>query len=132
MIALTMTDAETIEPLGRKPAGEDAKAPSPSFAEKRLAREWQTIAAMIGCYCRGHHATQTTLCPECQGLLDYATVRLDRCRFSSEKPVCVECPVHCYQPARREQVIAVMRYAGPRMLWQHPILSLRHWLDTRR
>jgi hypothetical protein len=23
----------------------------------------------------------------------------------------------------------VMRYAGPRMLWQHPILSLRHWLD---
>jgi hypothetical protein len=22
-----------------------------------------------------------------------------------------------------------MRYAGPRMLWEHPVLSLRHWLD---
>jgi hypothetical protein len=26
----------------------------------------------------------------------------------------------------------VMRYAGPRMLWRHPILSLRHWLDGFR
>jgi hypothetical protein len=46
-----------------------------------------------------------------------------------EKPVCVKCPVHCYQRFRREQVKAVMRYAGPRMLWRHPILSLRHWVD---
>jgi hypothetical protein len=26
----------------------------------------------------------------------------------------------------------VMRYAGPRMLCQHPILSARHWLDGFR
>jgi len=26
----------------------------------------------------------------------------------------------------------VMRYAGPRMVWQHPILSLRHWFDGFR
>jgi hypothetical protein len=25
-----------------------------------------------------------------------------------------------------------MRFAGPRMLWTHPILSLRHWLDGFR
>jgi len=25
-----------------------------------------------------------------------------------------------------------MRYAGPRMLLQHPILALRHWLDGLR
>ncbi len=23
----------------------------------------------------------------------------------------------------------VMRYAGPRMLWKHPLLTVRHWLD---
>ena len=34
--------------------------------------------------------------------------------------------------ARREQVKAVMRYAGPRILWRHPVLSLRHWLDGFR
>jgi len=129
---LTMNGMETIESLGLRPATEERRAVSPSFAGKRLAREWQTIAAMVGCYCHDHHATRAALCPECQGLLDYAAVRLERCRFGSEKPVCVKCPVHCYQPARREQVKAVMRYAGPRMLWRHPILSLRHWLDGFR
>jgi hypothetical protein len=126
-----MTSPETIGSPALRPATEPDRATSPIFADKRLAREWQTIAAMIRCYCRGRHATGATLCSECQGLLDYAAVRLERCRFGSEKPICVNCPVHCYQPARREQVRVVMRYAGPRMLWQHPILSLRHWLDGR-
>ncbi len=121
---------ETIEPPHPGPVTAAGKAATPRFAGKRLAREWQTIAAMVCCYCRDHHGTRAALCPECQGLLDYAAVRLERCRFGLEKPVCVKCPVHCYQPARREQVRAVMRYAGPRMLWQHPLLCLRHWLDS--
>ena len=26
----------------------------------------------------------------------------------------------------------VMRYAGPRMLWRHPVLAIRHlWLDQQ-
>jgi hypothetical protein len=127
-----MTSPETIGSPALRPATEAAKAVSPSFASKRLAREWQTIKAMIRSYCRGHHAGGTTLCPECQGLMDYAAVRLERCHFGSDKPTCVKCPVHCYQRERREQIRVVMRYAGPRMLWQHPILSLRHWLDARR
>ena len=90
------------------------------------------MAAMVGCYCAGHHKPATGLCPECRGLLDYATVRLDRCRYGREKPTCANCPVHCYQRARRDQMKAVMRYAGPRMLWQHPVLSLWHWLDGFR
>jgi len=47
----------------------------------------------------------------------------------NEKPTCAKCPVHCYQRDRREQARVMMRYAGPRMLWEHPVLSLRHWLD---
>ncbi len=107
-------------------------AVSRAFRAKRLAREFRTIAAMIACYCHDHHGAPNALCPECQGLLDYAAVRLERCRFGEEKPVCAKCPVHCYQPARREQVRVVMRYAGPRMVWQHPVLSLRHWLGGFR
>lgn len=99
-------------------------------ANQRLAREWTTIETMIHIYCRDHH--EGGLCPECKGLLDYASVRLDRCRFGAEKPTCAKCPVHCYQRNRREQVRAVMRYAGPRMLWEHPILTVRHWLDGMR
>ena len=101
---------------------------SPRESSERLAREWQTIQTMIHIYCRDHHGDRK-LCAECQSLLDYAALRLDRCQFGAEKPTCAKCPVHCYQKSRREQVRVVMRYAGPRMLWEHPLLSLRHWLD---
>ena len=99
-----------------------------AFTAKRLQREFNTIAAMAHIYCRAHHH-QSNLCSECGALLDYAALRLERCRFGAEKPTCAKCPVHCYQRSRREQVRAVMRYAGPRMLWEHPWLSLYHWLD---
>jgi len=98
--------------------------------DKRREREWRTIETMVALYCRDKHGQHDGgLCSECQGLLDYAGLRLDRCRFGREKPTCAKCPVHCYQKERREQVRTVMRYAGPRMLWEHPLLSLRHWLD---
>jgi hypothetical protein len=100
----------------------------------RLAREFRTMAAMIDIYCWDHHAAHgdSGLCPECQSLLDYAAVRLERCRFGEGKPTCAKCPVHCYQARRREEVKAVMRYAGPRMVWHHPVLAIRHMLDGWR
>ena len=124
-----MTRVGTGETPGPRPGAEEGKAVALALARTRLGREWRTIGVMIGIYCRDHHAAGKGLCSECQGLLDYAGVRLERCHFGLEKPVCVKCPVHCYLPARREQVRAVMRYAGPRMLWRHPVLSLRHWVD---
>jgi len=102
-------------------------APPLPFANRRLAREWKTVTAMIYVYCRDQH--QASLCPDCQGLLNYVNLRLGRCHFGVEKPTCAKCPVHCYQRDRREQIRAVMRYAGPRMLWKHPWLSLWHLLD---
>jgi hypothetical protein len=114
--------------------------PSRSFSARfmkrleqaRLERERRTIEAMIACFCRGRHGSRAGLCPECLELLEYATARLERCPFQEDKPTCVKCPIHCYQPARREQVKAVMGYAGPRIMWRHPILSLRHMLDAYR
>ena len=46
--------------------------------------------------------------------------------------MCAKCPVHCYKADVREEVKAVMRYAGPRMPRRHPILTLFHYLDGRR
>lgn len=108
------------------------------LAGGRLAREWKTMSAMVQIYCRDHHRERgqpvrsADLCTECRQFLDYAEVRLERCRFGQEKPTCANCPVHCYQRDRREQARVVMRYAGPRMLWEHPVMSLRHWLDGFR
>lgn len=98
----------------------------------RLAREWETMSAMVGIYCRDHHHPAVGVCAECRQFLSYARLRLERCRFGEAKPTCANCPVHCYQRDRREQARVLMRYAGPRMLWEHPMMSLRHWLDGHR
>jgi hypothetical protein len=99
---------------------------------KRLARERDTMAAMIEVYCRGLHRSRAEPCPECCELLAYAERRIARCPFHDDKPPCAKCPIHCYQPRIREQIKAVMRYAGPRMILRHPVFALRHWLDGRR
>ncbi|MBN1954070.1 MAG: nitrous oxide-stimulated promoter family protein [Anaerolineae bacterium] len=98
----------------------------------RLAREYETVAAMIRIYCRGCHGTRGGLCDACRVLLAYAGERLAACPFQSGKPTCAGCPVHCYRPAMRERIRAVMRYAGPRMLWRHPVLALLHLVDGLR
>lgn len=95
----------------------------------RLARERHTIELMIGIFCRGHHGSTGTLCPECQELLDYAMQRLDRCPYQENKPTCARCPIHCYKPAMRDRIRRVMRYAGPRMMLYHPLLAIRHFWD---
>lgn len=101
-------------------------------AGRRIIREKKTIAAMMAIYCRDHHATAGGLCADCAGLLDYAQRRLDTCLFQEEKPACNLCEVHCYAPLQRERVRVIMRDAGPRMPWPHPILSLGHLLDKWR
>jgi hypothetical protein len=104
---------------------------------RRLAREEQTLAVMIAMYCRDHHADRRPreageLCSDCKALAGYARRRLAACRYGADKPACAGCPTHCYTPAMREQVRAVMRYAGPRMVREHPILAAAHLAGRRR
>jgi len=98
----------------------------------RLARELATMRAMVAIHCRDKHARGTGLCDACAELMDYATRRLDRCVFGDDKPTCANCTVHCYNAEMRERVRTVMRYAGPRMMWRHPVLALAHVVDGRR
>ncbi|HET8995323.1 MAG TPA: nitrous oxide-stimulated promoter family protein [Acetobacteraceae bacterium] len=99
----------------------------------RRGREFRTIAAMLRMYCRTHHApTAAALCPACTELHDYAKRRLERCVFGEAKPTCANCTVHCYKASMRERIRQVMAWAGPRMLWRHPVLAIRHLIDGRR
>lgn len=97
-----------------------------------MMREHKTVEAMIELYCHGNHGgTKGRLCPECRELLDYAAQRLEKCPFQEDKPTCATCPVHCYKPDMREKIRAVMKYAGPRMLYRHPVLSAAHYLARK-
>lgn len=98
----------------------------------RRAREFKMIAAMLRLYCRAHHgAEDAALCSECGELHDYAYRRLERCVFGDAKPTCANCTVHCYKASMRERIKVVMRWAGPQMLWHHPLLAIRHMIDGR-
>lgn len=98
----------------------------------RFEHEKKTLRAMITLYCRDLHKTGEGLCPECAVLQDYAFARLDSCPFGPEKPKCSKCPIHCYKPTMRTAIRNVMRVAGPRMLFRHPILAIGHAIDGVR
>ncbi|WP_316368929.1 nitrous oxide-stimulated promoter family protein [Candidatus Thiodiazotropha sp. CDECU1] len=98
----------------------------------RIEREKLTVSAMMRIFCRDHHHTDGILCEDCDKLLDYARRRLDSCPFQEKKPACNHCTVHCYSKDMRVRVQDVMRYAGPRMVFRHPLLSLYHLFDKMR
>lgn len=102
------------------------------MGKSRIDRERRTVKAMIRMFCRAHHEGHEDVCPDCSSLLEYAMRRLDRCPFAFEKPTCVKCKVHCYEPSKREAIRSVMRYSGPRMLLRHPYLAIMHSVDGRR
>jgi hypothetical protein len=99
----------------------------------QLADEKETILVMVRIYCSGHHRRSGKgLCDDCRQLLDYAFVRLDKCKFGTEKPVCSKCTVHCYKSEMRENIRKVMRYSGPRMAIRHPVMAIGHLIRSLR
>lgn len=95
----------------------------------RLEREKKTVELMLRIYCKDHHHPADGLCLDCRELLNYALKRLTHCKFGEGKPTCGKCTVHCYKPEMRQRIIEVMRYAGPRMPLNHPIIAIRHLID---
>lgn len=99
----------------------------------RLRHEQDTFRCMARIYCDHHHGlVEGHLCADCEQLMQYAERRLQKCPYGTDKPTCANCPIHCYKPAQRQQARIIMRYAGPRMTWRHPLRALRHVLDKLR
>lgn len=100
--------------------------------EDKREKEKDVVAKMIAIYCKGHKHAASGLCHDCQELLAYANLRIDRCPFMETKTFCSNCRVHCYGQDMRTKVREVMRYGGPWMLFYHPILTIRHLIEERR
>ncbi|NLB71128.1 MAG: nitrous oxide-stimulated promoter family protein [Chloroflexi bacterium] len=91
-----------------------------------IQQELKTLSRMIGLYCQAKHGSPKALCPDCQALYEYASERIQHCTFLPDKPVCAQCPVHCYQAQWRERIREVMRYSGPRLIFKDPLAIIRH------
>lgn len=101
--------------------------------KSKREREKAIISLMITLYCKKQHGTKDgRLCPDCTALRNYAQQRSNLCPFMDTKTFCSSCKVHCYQPEMREKIRIVMRFSGPRMLFYHPVMALRHAVEAQK
>ncbi|MBQ9241406.1 MAG: nitrous oxide-stimulated promoter family protein [Duodenibacillus sp.] len=98
----------------------------------RLKRQADTLRVMIRMYCKARHRHEDggpSLCAECEELTRYALKRLACCPFGQEKPTCDHCKIHCFKPEYKERIRKAMAYAGPRLMFTHPLMALDHlWI----
>ena len=94
-------------------------------------REKETVSLMIAIYCRKNHGGKE-LCPDCAALEAYARQRSDKCPFMETKTFCSNCKVHCYKKDMREKIREVMRFSGPRMIFHHPVMAIRHLIESKK
>ena len=85
---------------------------------------------MVRIYCRHHH--NRDICEECAKILTYSFARIEKCVFGPDKPACNACTIHCYSPQMREKIKTIMRFSGPKMIYQHPILAINHFIKNNR
>lgn len=129
---------------------------SARFAERlgtdaKIAKDIRTVTAMIEITCKGEHKDRVRtplaseavdagvygkrtpiLCEECAELTRYAEKRRVYCP-KHPKPFCAYCDVHCYRQKERDEIIHVMRYAGPRSLFsRHWLRAIEHVIDGRK
>ncbi len=95
-------------------------------------REKAVVKQMIQLYCKKIHKTKNGLCEECLRLNNYAKKRSDNCPFIETKTFCSNCKTHCYKPDMREKIRIVMRFSGPRIIFHHPIMAIRHVIETQK
>lgn len=98
----------------------------PVDVNKKRQEEVRIVRLMIEVYCKKKHKTKGALCAECKELAEYAALRTSKCPFMETKTFCSACKVHCYAPEKKEKIKEVMRFSGPRMLWHHPVLAVKH------
>ncbi len=113
-----------------------------SCVDTKRDREKRVVSLMISLYCHKKHdgfwkdvhrrMGAPILCAECAELDRYARQQIDRCPFMETKTFCSNCRVHCYTPEMREKIKEVMRFSGPRMVFHHPIMALRHVIESKK
>lgn len=88
-----------------------------------IQQEKKLITLMIEIYEKRHGE-------DLSSLKEYAYKRIIHCPRKKEKTFCSSCPIHCYAPDYRQQIKMVMKYAGPRMIYKHPIIAIKHMVNT--
>ena len=96
--------------------------------DQKRENEKRILKVMIDIYQRKHPQESKM----CEDLYKYACLRIDKCPFMETKTFCSNCKVHCYRPDMQQKIREVMAYSGPRMLFYHPVMAIKHVIETQK
>ncbi len=99
----------------------------------KIEKEKKISYLMIDLYCKKKHKVKKNcVCESCLELKQYVALRLDKCPFKENKTFCSNCKIHCYNKTMQSRIKDVMRFSGPRMIFYHPILAIKHLILSER
>lgn len=116
----------------------------PPKRQREMQKDLRTLARFIETYCKNSHpgvlkrevrlkrhdveaaaGHPVCLCPACTRLLTHAFTKRSACPMNP-KPLCKNCPKHCYHPQYRHQIREVMRFSGIKLLLTGRLHYLLH------
>ncbi len=89
----------------------------------RVQREKKIVGLMVNKYCEEIH-NNSSLCKDCNDLLEYTEKRLLSCPYIKNKPVCSKCDIHCYNKKQKDRIKEVMQTIGPKMIYTNTLDTL--------
>lgn len=96
------------------------------FKVERLVSEDKTLYAMAKIYCDHEHPQVEKnahgICVDCEELVAFTLERTAACPYGHERN-CEDCDIKCQRGSKQEGIKKLMRYAAPRMLFRHPIMT---------
>lgn len=114
----------------------DGLEPS-EYLIKLSERDRATLEAIGSIYCRRHHRDivkdGTGLCASCREAVEATLERAQSCP-NGHRDNCQDCSVKCQRGEGQQRIREIMRYAAPRMLFRHPLMTfvyLRKRLRSR-
>lgn len=96
--------------------------------QTKINNEISVIITMIDIFYKNKKHKNQYTSTEIEELKNYCKSRVDNCPVILEKSFCSSCKIHCYDEEHRALIKKVMKYSGPRMIYYHPILLVKHLL----
>ncbi len=93
--------------------------------EEKTKHEISVISKMIDIFYKNHQGDYSLL--EINDLKNYCINRVTSCPLIESKTFCSSCKIHCYDDKHRNLIKKVMKFSGPRMIFYHPLLTIKHF-----
>ena len=96
---------------------------------RQKANDLKTLEAMAFIFCKDNHDSRERddagLCPSCRAAVSATLARTEACP-NGHSGNCQDCPHHCQAGEARVAIREIMRYAAPKMLFRHPVMTMRY------